>query len=691
MSDRLRHVFSPGPIGALSLPHRVIMGAMHLGLETLEDDGAALAAFYVTRVRGGAGLIVTGGAAVNRAGAGGPRYGVLDDAAFTRRLAHVALRVHDAAGLIALQLFHAGRYAPAGGSGPVAPSPVFSRISGAQPRELTDKEISRTLDDFARSAALARSLGFDAVEVMGSEGYLIDQFLSPLTNRRDDEWGGDADRRARFGTEVMRHVRAAVGDGFPVIFRISGMDLMDGGVERKEVVGFARALVKAGADALNIGIGWHESPVPTVQAIVPPGSWAPVAAAIKKSVGAVPVITSNRVNRLEIAEEILGADQADFVAMARPFLADPELMDSARRGRSINVCVACNQACIDRSLATTGPAVSCMVNPRAGREIDLPFPARVGRPAPVAVVGGGPAGLTSARELASAGFQVTLFEAADSLGGQFCLAARVPGKDDYIASIRYLAAELARLGGEVRLGHAVGDADDLLRAFGGVIVATGTTPRCPDIPGAELPHVLNYPDAFTAELGERVVIIGGGGIAVDVAHYASHTGPGPRGRRSVTVLHRGHRVGARLGPSTRWAVIGALRDQGVELRTRVRCERITPHEVWVLGSDGSRKPVPADTVVAAVGQVANDSAASAVRRAGVWHRVVGGARDAARLDAVRAMTEGLQAAGEFIRGDGGMRRGDESRAFPSSSAVTVAGGPGSRAWCESTWRAGEGA
>jgi 2,4-dienoyl-CoA reductase (NADPH2) len=662
MSDRFRRVFSPGVIGTLTLPHRVIMGAMHLGLETLEDNGKALAAFYVARVLGGAGLIVTGGAAVNRAGAGGPRYGVLDDAAFTRRLAHVAVRVHDTAGLIALQLFHAGRYAPAGNSGPVAPSPVFSRISGAQPRELTDKEINWTLGDFARSAAMARSLGFDAVEIMGSEGYLIDQFLSPLTNRRDDDWGGDVARRARFGIEVMRHVRAAVGDGFPVIFRMSGTDLMDGGVGSEDVAGFARALVTAGADALNIGIGWHESPVPTVQAIVPPGSWAPVAAAIKKSVGAVPVITSNRVNRLEIAEEILTADQADFISMARPFLADPGLMDSARRGRSINVCVACNQACIDRSLAASGPAVSCMVNPRAGRETDLPFPARVSRPAPVAVVGGGPAGLTSARELTAAGHRVTLFEAADSLGGQFCLAARVPGKDDYIASIRYLATELARLGGEVRLGHFVGDADDLLRSFGGVIVATGARPRRLDIPGAELPHVLSYPDAFTAELlGERVVIIGGGGIAVDVAHYASHTGPGQRGRRSVTVLHRGHRVGARLGKSTRWAVIGALSERGVELRTNVHCERITPHGVWVLGSAGSPEFVPADTVVTAVGQVADDSAASAARRAGVWHRVIGGARDAARLDAVRAMAEGIRAANEFIRG------GDEmTSAIPCS-------------------------
>ena len=705
MAD-LGAVFTAGRIGRLSLAHRIVMGAMHLGLEARDDGGAALAAFYAERARGGAGLMVTGGAAVSAAGAGGPAYGVLDDPRFRDRLRRVTGEVHEAGGLIALQLFHAGRYAPpAPGRTPVAPSAVYSRFSRCEPLALTGSQVAGIVEEFARGAAHAAELGFDAVEVMGSEGYLVDQFLSPLTNLRDDEWGGDAERRARFGVEVTRAARAA--SGLPVIVRFSGLDLMPGGTERADVLAFARTLAAAGADALNIGVGWHEAAVPSVQAIVPPGVWAPVAGDIKAELAGagfagLPVIASNRVNRLEQAAAILAGTPVDFVSMARPFLADPDLIAATRRGDPVNLCIGCNQACIDRSLVDA--EVSCMVNPRAGRELvhpragrelvhpragrELVLPRagqpRTGRglatprthsprPRRIAVVGGGPAGLQAARQAALAGHRVRLYEASDALGGQFRLARRVPGKADYGATVDYFAAELARLGVEVHLGRAIGPDDAaLLRAHDGVIVATGVRPRPLAVPGADLAHVLSYPEAFAdGALRGRVVIVGGGGVAVDIAHLAGRgrtpltdaerflrehglaAGPVPvAGRAEVTVLHRGTRVAVRTGRSTRWAVLAELRAQGTRILTGVQVRRITAEGVQITRADGAEEVVPADTVVVAVGQLAEDAVAGLARQAGVWHRVAGGARQAAELDAVRAFAEGFAAATE-IGGDAG--------------------------------------
>lgn len=629
------------------------MGSMHLGLES-EPSGEALAAFYAERARGGAALIVTGGSAVSREGAGGRHYSFINEPQDEPKLRRAARAVHDAGGRIALQLFHAGRYGSPEyfGLEPVAPSAVPSRFSRCTPRAMSGEDIARTLDDFARGARRARELGFDAVELMGSEGYLLNQFLSPLTNQRDDEWGGDFERRGRFPLAVVDAVRGAVGHAYPVIYRLSGADLMPGSTTEEETQAFARELARHGVDAIELGVGWHESSVPTVQLYVSPGAWVRCAARIKVAVGAMPVVASTRIPTLALAESVLAAGHADFISLARPFLADPALVAKARAGHSdrINLCIACNQACIDRSLRDL--EVSCMVNPRAGHEWEWPQPAAdearaaatsgtAGGRRAFAVIGGGPAGLEAARTLAEAGARVVLYESQQELGGQFRLASRIPGKADFARTVAYFERELQHLGAEIRLGRRI-DADSAaeLDEYAGVIVASGVVPKAIELPGVELPIVRAYPQALLEPLAGAgpVAIVGAGGIGVDVAHLYSRLG------RPVTLMCRGSAVGTHIGRSTRWVLLRELRERGVQILTGVAYERITPAGVWIRDPQGRERLVEAQAIVVAAGQQSDDPLSALLESRGRPYRVVGGARDTHELDAVRAFREGALAA-----------------------------------------------
>ena len=648
------------------------MGSMHLGLESIDPDGEMLAAFYAERAAGGAGLIVTGGSAISRVGAGGVSYSFINEDDEAAKLAAIPRAVHAAGGRVLLQLFHAGRYAfeKSFGLQPVAPSAVFSPYSRCEPRELSEEEILATIDDFAGGAARARELGFDGVEIMGSEGYLLSQFMAPATNLREDDWGGDRERRMRFPLAVAAAVRKAAGPDGAVVYRISGADLVPGGAPVEDVVALASRLASGPADALNVGIGWHESRVPTVQSGVPHGAWAPWAAAVRAAVS-VPVIASNRVNTAALADALVGDGIADFVSMARPFLADPLFVRKSRDSSRVNVCIACNQ-CIDQSIFDR--RVSCAVNPRAGFEKEAvvaggPLATGSGAGTRVAVVGGGPAGMEAARSLAASGFAVTLFEAAEQLGGQFRMAQRIPGKEDFGLTGRYFEDELPRLGVELVLDRRV-DADELV-SYDAVVVATGVTPRMVPIDGAELPHVLSYAELLLAEdphalVGERVAIIGAGGIGTDIAHMLSeHDGfyeryglePPVTGQirarariwpvgesrpEKVTLMRRAGRIGDGVGASTRWVVVQELQRAGVELLTGIEYARIEPDGV-IVRVDGVERLIEADTVVIAAGQESERSLADALATRGQAHVVIGGASGAERLDAGRAFRDGFGA------------------------------------------------
>ncbi|GGW60166.1 NADPH-dependent 2,4-dienoyl-CoA reductase [Streptomyces xantholiticus] len=665
------HLLSPLDLGFTTLPNRVLMGSMHVGLEEAERGFERMAAFYAERARGGVGLIVTGGIAPNDRGRpyeGGAKLTTEEEAAQHRVVTDA---VHAQGGRIAMQILHFGRYAYH--QDLVAPSAIQAPISPFVPHALTDAEVEETIEDFVRAARLAKSAGYDGVEIMGSEGYFINEFIASATNRRTDRWGGSYENRIRLPLEIVRRTREAVGEDFILIYRLSMLDLVPGGSSLEEVVTLAKAIEAAGATIINTGIGWHEARIPTIATSVPRGAYTWVT---RKLMGAVsvPLVTSNRINTPEVAEQVLAEGRADMVSMARPFLADPEFVAKARAGRSdaINTCIGCNQACLDHTFSLK--ITSCLVNPRACHETELVLaPTRLKKR--VAVVGAGPAGLACAVSAAERGHDVTLFDAADEIGGQLNIAKRIPGKEEFDETLRYFRTQLRERGVQVRLGVRV-TADDLSEAdFDEVVVATGVMPRTPEIDGIDHPSVVSYLDVLRdgAPVGERVAVIGAGGIGFDVAEFLTDGGEGasqdprtyfrqwgvdmdyvapggltkpvrPAPPRAVHLLQRKtSKVGAGLGKTTGWIHRTELKHRGVTMTAGATYDRIDDEGLH-LTVDGTASVLAVDTVVLCTGQEPQRSLYEELTGAGRTVHLIGGADVAAELDAKRAIDQGTRLA-----------------------------------------------
>ncbi|MGD1880891.1 MAG: FAD-dependent oxidoreductase [Paracoccaceae bacterium] len=667
------NMLAPLDLGFTTLKNRVLMGSMHTGLEETKDWNR-IAEFYAERARGEVALIVTGGIGPNLEGSVLPGAAMMTTDEDVANHKVVTDRVHEAGGKIAMQILHAGRYA----YGPmcVAPSPIKSPISPFPPNELDEDGIEKQIADIASCAARAREAGYDGIEIMGSEGYFLNQFLVTHTNKREDRWGGSYENRMRLPMEVIKRVRGAVGDDFIIIYRLSMIDLVPNGSTHEEVVELAKEVEKAGATIINTGIGWHEARVPTIATSVPRAAFAWVT---KKLMGqvSIPVITSNRINTPEVAEEVLSTGCADMVSMARPMLADAHFVKKAMDGKSKEIapCIACNQACLDHTFS--GKISSCLVNPRACHETELAItPADIKKK--IAVVGAGPAGLSTAITCAQRGHSVTIFDRAGEIGGQLNMAKQVPGKEEFWGFVDWYRTMLDTHQIAQRLNTNVTAVD--LEGYDEVIVATGVLPRDPEIPGQDAIHVHSYIDLLRgdAKPGEKVAVIGAGGIGFDVSEYLVHEGESPtenlpewmaewgvadpaehRGglapegpnpetpSRQVTLIQRkAEKHGKRLGKTTGWIHRASLKMKDVEFVGGVNYERIDSDGLHVSFGEARENPkvIPADDIILCAGQVPERSLADALEAKGITPHVIGGADVAAELDAKRAIDQGTRLA-----------------------------------------------
>lgn len=672
MTTRYPHVFSPLKVGHTQIKNRILMGSMHTGLEDLPDAGRRMAAYFAERAKGGVGMIITGGIGPHPSAGHGAKLLGPGDVATHREVTEA---VHAAAPdvKICMQILHSGPLA--GTPDCVAPSPVKSRIARFAPNELTEDGIEEQIAAFANCAALARQAGYDGVEIIGSAGYLISTFLVEKTNQRTDRWGGSWENRMRFPLEVVRAVRAAVGPDFIFIFRISAMDMLQGGLAWEEVVSLAKALEAAGVDVISTHFCWHESFVPTIATMVPRAAFTSVTGRLRKELS-IPLITSNRINMPQVAEDVLARGDADIVSMARPMLADPDLVNKAREGREdeINTCIACNQACLDHTF--TGKLTSCLVNARACREVDITV-APAAAPKRIAVVGAGPAGLAYATIAAERGHAVTLFDAASEIGGQFILAKQIPGKEEFHETLRYFARMVQLRGVDLRLNTRA--SAQMLKdgGFDEVVVATGITPRTPAIPGIDHPKVARYIDVIrgNAPVGRKVAIMGAGGIGFDVAELITHAGTSaaldvdvfarewgidfrnhPRGgvtgiepqvahnEREVTLLQRkATPVGQGLGKTTGWTHRLTLQRRGVKMVSGVEYVKIDDSGLHCM-IGGEPQVLDVDTVIVCAGQEPARGLYDELVAMGVPAQLIGGAFEASELDAKRAIQQATELA-----------------------------------------------